>query len=387
MKKDRGITLIALIVTIIILIILATVSINIIWSENGIINKAKEATKSYEIAQLREELLLKIADIAMNKIQSEGRNIEKEDLMYINDDKFLVEDTTSFPVLVTTSKYEFEIDDKFEVVFIGKTSGLRVRYELSTKDYTNQDIVITIQASVAEGNIENISVPEGIIENQDGTYTATKNGNYLFTVQDSNGNIKNKQIVINNIDKLSPKEILLEIKETTTTALKIAVQVEDTESTSENGCSGIEKYEYYINDVKYESTQKEYMIENLNSTTDYTIYVIAYDKAGNSKKSNDIQPLYYEWEKWELGTIYTGNALKNSGTGEYASSALSGYTIGDSYSIDTKTGNITISGSLSKYTGSTDYSQYTDKYIIINGALHQFTGKAGNFRRSFVLLL
>jgi len=43
MKKNSGITLIALVVTIVVLIILATISINVVFSENGIIKKAQLA--------------------------------------------------------------------------------------------------------------------------------------------------------------------------------------------------------------------------------------------------------------------------------------------------------------------------------------------------------
>ena len=42
-KQEKGITLIALVITIVVLLILAGVSINAIFSENGIINKAKDA--------------------------------------------------------------------------------------------------------------------------------------------------------------------------------------------------------------------------------------------------------------------------------------------------------------------------------------------------------
>ena len=42
-NKETGITLIALVVTIIVLIILAGVSINMLVGENGIITKAQEA--------------------------------------------------------------------------------------------------------------------------------------------------------------------------------------------------------------------------------------------------------------------------------------------------------------------------------------------------------
>ncbi len=45
-KEKRGITLIALAVTIVIILILAGVTIDAVFSENGIINKAKEAANS-----------------------------------------------------------------------------------------------------------------------------------------------------------------------------------------------------------------------------------------------------------------------------------------------------------------------------------------------------
>ena len=44
-KKERGITLIALVVTIIVLIILAGVSINLVFGNLGIVTKAKEAKR------------------------------------------------------------------------------------------------------------------------------------------------------------------------------------------------------------------------------------------------------------------------------------------------------------------------------------------------------
>ena len=52
MKNNKGITLVALVVTIVVLLILAGVSINLVLGDNGIIAKAKEAeTKSAEASQ------------------------------------------------------------------------------------------------------------------------------------------------------------------------------------------------------------------------------------------------------------------------------------------------------------------------------------------------
>lgn len=57
-KKDRGITLIALIATIVALLILAGVSINLVLGNNGIITMAKKAKEQYENAAKREEQIL-----------------------------------------------------------------------------------------------------------------------------------------------------------------------------------------------------------------------------------------------------------------------------------------------------------------------------------------
>ena len=58
MRKERGITLIALVVTVIVLIILAGVSISLVLGENGIVNKAKKAKENTELAKVEEETSL-----------------------------------------------------------------------------------------------------------------------------------------------------------------------------------------------------------------------------------------------------------------------------------------------------------------------------------------
>ena len=73
MRKQRGITLIALVVTIIILIILSGVSINLVLGENGIITIAKRAKENTELAKVEEEKEL-------NELytQLEAENTEKK---------------------------------------------------------------------------------------------------------------------------------------------------------------------------------------------------------------------------------------------------------------------------------------------------------------------
>ena len=59
-KKNLGITLISLIVTIIIMMILAGVSVNMITKDDGVINEAKEARRQTELADLKERIAIAI---------------------------------------------------------------------------------------------------------------------------------------------------------------------------------------------------------------------------------------------------------------------------------------------------------------------------------------
>ncbi len=54
--KNSGITLIALVITIIILLILASVTINTILNENGIIERAKKAQQLQKLAEEKEQM-------------------------------------------------------------------------------------------------------------------------------------------------------------------------------------------------------------------------------------------------------------------------------------------------------------------------------------------
>ena len=65
-KKNKGITLIALVVTIIVLLILAGISIAMLTGQNGILNRAAEAKNSTETAQTDEQVKLSVAEALSN---------------------------------------------------------------------------------------------------------------------------------------------------------------------------------------------------------------------------------------------------------------------------------------------------------------------------------
>ena len=72
-KDERGITLIALAVTIVVILILAGVTIDAVCSEDGIINKAKEAANSMNNAVANDQKELNELFNELNEIMNGWR--------------------------------------------------------------------------------------------------------------------------------------------------------------------------------------------------------------------------------------------------------------------------------------------------------------------------
>ncbi len=76
-KGSKGITLVALVITVIVLLILAGITISAISGENGIIQKAVEARTQTDIANVKEQARLDITELQMDKL---GEEITEEEL-------------------------------------------------------------------------------------------------------------------------------------------------------------------------------------------------------------------------------------------------------------------------------------------------------------------
>ena len=105
-KNSRGITLIALVVTIVVLIILAGVSISLIINRNGIISKAEVAKQETEIADEKEKINLSaLAAQANNEEAVIRRNdFDKELKKFFNEDYTLEPDSDAEEYEVTCKK-------------------------------------------------------------------------------------------------------------------------------------------------------------------------------------------------------------------------------------------------------------------------------------------
>ena len=85
MKKENGITLIALVITIIVLLILAGISLSLTLGENGILTKAREARIAQRDAEIEEELKMAYAGFktAQMSKQITEKNIYKAQVDYV----------------------------------------------------------------------------------------------------------------------------------------------------------------------------------------------------------------------------------------------------------------------------------------------------------------
>ena len=74
MKNNKGITLIALVITIIVLLILAGVSIAMLTGDNGILTKATESTTATDLAEVLERVNMELDAQMANALAGDSFN-------------------------------------------------------------------------------------------------------------------------------------------------------------------------------------------------------------------------------------------------------------------------------------------------------------------------
>ena len=167
LKNNKAITLIALVITIMVLIILAGVSINLVLGDNGIITKAKQGKENYLVAA----------------------NEEQE--MLTNVEEYLGTLGTITPTPPVTPQYK--------TVEEYKTSGTYMTGKTTLKDSNDNLIVVPEGFKIAEDSginitegivIEDNDIKEGIGNNRGNQYVWIPVGNTLKKSDGSSINIE-----------------------------------------------------------------------------------------------------------------------------------------------------------------------------------------------------
>ncbi len=216
MEKNTGITMISLVVTIIVLIILAGVSMSMIVGDNGIITQAQNAKKKTEEAQAREKLDIALMELQTEKYMNANYNAEQFVTDYLTSQGMVIQED-----IVIVDGYQFVIDrgNLSIVQSLGKgTESQTIKIALNSNiasDYTKATLTIEIQGSnnlkKIQVNGEQIDIPEKTENKYTVTQEVTTNGNYSVYVLDSNEEYKMGKIEITGISEdmqISTKEEL-----------------------------------------------------------------------------------------------------------------------------------------------------------------------------------
>ena len=112
-KQEKGITLIALVVTIVVLLILAGVSISLVLNNNGVISKAKDARDKYAEAQTNDEKQLnEVSDWIDTKVgdTTGGGSVTKIDGVPIPEGYYYVGGTKAKGIVISDNVADKELD-------------------------------------------------------------------------------------------------------------------------------------------------------------------------------------------------------------------------------------------------------------------------------------
>ena len=174
LKTQKGITLIALVVTIVVLLILAGVTISLLLDENGIIAKSKDARTETRVSQIEDEVGMWKQHNFINKESNQAQESADTMLASLISRKLLTED---------------EIDRNQELITIKKKDGTII------KEISYSSVTINISKFPA-------TEKSGVVE-----LTATATGTMIPNIDMSNGNEEFNNWM-NSLSEEEKKEII-----------------------------------------------------------------------------------------------------------------------------------------------------------------------------------
>ena len=301
--NNKGITLVALVITIIVLLILAGISIQAI-TNTGLFANAKKAKEKSMEGQLKEEISLAIQSIQAEEIYK-GNSVTLETLAGGQLQKELKDITAELAdgeINGEYKDYEYTIDDKFNVTINGPVTGVRIKGNAEVQTgyvFEGNTVEIKVTASITEGTITGIEAPEeATIKTDTSTtekvYTVNKNGAYVFKITSDAGKTKNITAKVENILG-APQITISEVKKD---SFKINVENNYPEG-------AITEYKYYVGETlrKEQTKEKSYTVTGLSEETEYsnikvTAYINSSSKESNIEKITTKQNIItYSWDE------------------------------------------------------------------------------------------
>ena len=208
-KENKGITLIALVITIVVLLILAGVTISTLTGDNGLLKKANEAKTASEESEIEEEIqLLKLEyEIAKRNGAFDG---SCDDYVLYKKYGVRLGDIVNYDELSNGQKTYTTDISKGIARTVGTKDELTGKYPLIEGDFTTQNLTWRVLGINKKGQLELIS------ENPTsdyGPYLANEEG-YLYGPEElnkmcdtlygkGNGALSARSLNVDDIDKLA----------------------------------------------------------------------------------------------------------------------------------------------------------------------------------------
>ena len=210
-SNNKGITLVALVITIVILIILATVTINFTFGDDGIITKANQAKYMAELSTFQEELGLYKAN---KQISEEGFNVEsltagEESLSYTTSEGLVTEGTiydvitsligSSFAGKMEIIKGELLINSQdIEEIKIAQSMGIKVNpYVIENGELKSDGANLALMDKNGS-----LTIPEGVTVIGEGAFADLSGLKTIIipgTVKEIKGNAFRNNVDLENV--------------------------------------------------------------------------------------------------------------------------------------------------------------------------------------------
>ncbi len=396
-NKQKGITLIALVITIIVILILSGITLNALSGENGILKRATQAKELTNRAQVQEQLQLEVYDVFAEEGDFNADKFKEKVQQDLSDINPQIHDKENGDIVVETDKDEFIIDGQTgEIKESGPKGGLWPEVEVGVtqvggdpleKDQTYEEVELHVTVPNKDEFDEEVEITVKDSEGQDvevqweddgqGGKKAVVPGTGDYTIEvkgTKDGIEKTEKKTVHVGDKKPEPE---EPKDTTKPIItktevstdwtnadkQVTVQAEDRKGEGANEyASGIQAYALTSN--RDEPQEKDWKIEESGTWTSDPAglgmhYAWVKDKAGNISEPSEIT----------IEKIESGTPTVNVEIDEEATKTKQSHTPKISISDDTsglKTGTYTV-----KYTWTQDDNEPT--WSEISGIEYQTT--------------